>query len=280
MKVAYLILAHKNPSQLQNLISALEDENVCFYIHIDKKSTEDFQPIKSGVSPITFIERISVTWGGWTVVEATLALLRAALEHKFDRLHLLSGQDYPTTSRAAIAKAFDNDINYIDYFPLPDDRLGGLWRVERFHFIEGLSRFPEGIRNVMNYILEIASKLYKRKPPTGFSLHGGSTWWSITGACAEVIIKCCDERPDLIRFFRYTKCPDETFFQTIILSSPISKKTSARNMRYIAWQGGSHPTTLTIDFLEQIRAAHCHFARKFEPGVSDALVEKLNSINN
>lgn len=37
MKIAHLILAHKNPVQLQKLITALSHPSFDFYIHVDKK---------------------------------------------------------------------------------------------------------------------------------------------------------------------------------------------------------------------------------------------------
>ena len=38
MKIAYLILCHKNPIQVNMLIDQLTDENVDFYIHVDVKA--------------------------------------------------------------------------------------------------------------------------------------------------------------------------------------------------------------------------------------------------
>ena len=35
MKIAYLILAHNNYNHLKRLVSALNDSNVVFFIHID-----------------------------------------------------------------------------------------------------------------------------------------------------------------------------------------------------------------------------------------------------
>ena len=38
MKIAHLILAHKNPAQLERLIRAMKHPAFHFYIHVDKKS--------------------------------------------------------------------------------------------------------------------------------------------------------------------------------------------------------------------------------------------------
>ncbi|WP_285814982.1 hypothetical protein [Thomasclavelia cocleata] len=38
MKIAFLILCHKNPMQINYLIDMLDDKDVDFYLHVDKKS--------------------------------------------------------------------------------------------------------------------------------------------------------------------------------------------------------------------------------------------------
>lgn len=37
MKIAFLILCHKNPNQINKMINTLDDEDVSFYLHITKK---------------------------------------------------------------------------------------------------------------------------------------------------------------------------------------------------------------------------------------------------
>jgi len=41
MKIARLIILHKNPDQLQKLIELLECEEIHFYLQIDKKVKDD-----------------------------------------------------------------------------------------------------------------------------------------------------------------------------------------------------------------------------------------------
>lgn len=52
---AYLIMAHTDPKQLQNLVSAVDDERNDIFIHIDGKTDISiFRSITSNLSPISF----------------------------------------------------------------------------------------------------------------------------------------------------------------------------------------------------------------------------------
>ena len=42
MKIAFIIIAHKNPEELSRLISQLTDNDFSFYIHINLKSSLKF----------------------------------------------------------------------------------------------------------------------------------------------------------------------------------------------------------------------------------------------
>ena len=77
---AYLIIAHNNFAQLQTLISLLDDERNDIYLHIDKKATT-FTPdmVHTNHSCLFLTDRLSVSWGGESLIQCELLLLRAAL---------------------------------------------------------------------------------------------------------------------------------------------------------------------------------------------------------
>src|SRR5947209_16226850 len=104
MQKAYLILAHKYPSQLYRLYKALNDESSTFFIHIDKKADiAKFQRLITSKS-VHWVERVEANWGEFGLVEAVLNLLKATKNsgNVFDRIILLSGQDYPIKSNDII----------------------------------------------------------------------------------------------------------------------------------------------------------------------------------
>ena len=61
---AYLILAHTNYHQLQQLVTSLDDERNDIYIHIDKKSDTTNLHLRTSYSNLYFAEKEDVRWGG------------------------------------------------------------------------------------------------------------------------------------------------------------------------------------------------------------------------
>ena len=95
MKIAYLILAHKNPRLLKKTVEALSCDDCAFFIHIDKKSNiADFSEIR-GENVFFSAKRVPVYWGEFSQVRAILRLIRQALEcsERYDYFVLLSGSE-------------------------------------------------------------------------------------------------------------------------------------------------------------------------------------------
>ena len=81
MKHAYLILAHNAFDMLQLLIDCLDDSRNDIYLHIDKK-VATLPAVHVRKSELFFIdERKDVRWGDLSMVEAEIALLKAAVDH-------------------------------------------------------------------------------------------------------------------------------------------------------------------------------------------------------
>ena len=95
MRVAVLILAHKNKEQLCRLISVLNHSAVDIYIHLDKKSS--LSPDDFHFENVYFTEkRFDISLFDFSMVDAEIELLRTALAHgEYGYYILLSGQDYP-----------------------------------------------------------------------------------------------------------------------------------------------------------------------------------------
>ncbi|HBP90928.1 MAG TPA: beta-1,6-N-acetylglucosaminyltransferase [Nitrospirales bacterium] len=122
MKIAYLILAHHMPEHLPRLVRALNDRGVDFDIHVDAKT--DMTPFLGCAAPnVHFVApRIPVKWGRWSLVEATLALMRQALSRRvpYDYLVLLSGACFTRkipNDGGAVVDLIDNMVARLDGAP-------------------------------------------------------------------------------------------------------------------------------------------------------------------
>src|SRR5215471_725095 len=98
MKVAHIILAHKNPFQVERMIKRLSHPDVDCWLHIDKQS--DIAPFKSMFllkNVHTVYPRVNAKWASYGIVQAMLNGINAAMltGTKYQYFSFLSGQDYP-----------------------------------------------------------------------------------------------------------------------------------------------------------------------------------------
>src|SRR5690606_15960288 len=98
MRVAHLIMAYKNPDQVEILLKRLSYPHFHLYIHLDKKINVDNYIHLKGMKNVFFIKnRKLCNWGGFSFVKAITASVREILEQgiNYDYINLLSAQDYP-----------------------------------------------------------------------------------------------------------------------------------------------------------------------------------------
>ncbi|GAB6008438.1 beta-1,6-N-acetylglucosaminyltransferase [Dysgonomonas reticulitermitis] len=279
MKICYLILAHNNFRHLDRLIGALNDAGSTFYIHIDKKVTESYTPLANNARIIP--GRININWGGYTMIEATLALLDYGTTHSPDADYyiLISGVDYPIRSRKFLYNLLEKGKEYIDIAPVPV-----LYRpVERYEYYY----FDYDRRNLKHYnpkfLIEVLLKKFKIKRKTPFKIYAGTQWFALTRPCVQYILDTINEDKRYMDFFRHTLIPDEAFFQSIIGNSPFYENI-ASSLTYTDWEVPVPPATIEerhveflkthIGFNDEYGQRFPYFARKFNDD-SEKLLEKI-----
>ena len=64
MKIAYIVLCHKNVQQINKLLDLLYDEESAFFIHIDKKANiQKSIHVKPNIHILPNDKRIDIKWG-------------------------------------------------------------------------------------------------------------------------------------------------------------------------------------------------------------------------
>ena len=112
-------------------------------------------------------------------------------------------------------------------------------------------------------------------------LYGGSTWWSLSRETLQYVINYTKKEKYLINRMKYTFCPEELYFQTVIMNSDYSKKVINNNLRYMDWnyrrvgKYSSSPAVLNLSDLIHIKRSFYLFARKFESSISNDLKSAL-----
>lgn len=234
MRIAYLVLCHDDPAHIGRLARRLvfsACENAVF-IHVDKKSRIQDEVIRSvtGVPNVFVIEeRYEVFWGGFSAVNATYALLRAAVNKAtFDRYLLLQGADYPIKSNQHIDDFFAKNKN-VEYVRAVNSGIAlkkYFYSKARYSMRLDRPNFLKRIRNRLVRTLDLKTK------PREFSVNGKSynVYWgcaqfAVTHRCVELFLQ--HERSEELRSHFVDIFPaDETFFHTIVYNSELVANTT------------------------------------------------------
>lgn len=279
MKICYLILAHNNFAHLDRLVEAMDDTASTFYIHTDKKALQDYKPLSPSAKVIP--THIDINWGGFSMVEAMLALLKYGIQYSAgsDYFVLISGVDYPIRSKTFLYEQLSQGKEFIDIAPVPVPYKP----VERYeHYYFDFKRRNAKIWHPLIFAEVLLKKLrISRKPP--FRIYAGTQWFALTNDCVKYILRTVEEDSRYMQFFKHTLVPDEAFFQTIIGNSPFKDKTAA-SLTYTDWEVPNPPATIEerhieflkthIEFNDEYGKRFPYFARKFNDD-SKKLLQKI-----
>lgn len=282
MKIAYLITAFANFRHLERLIESLDDTDVEFYIHIDKKSKLP-QQLKEAPN-IHYIPRIKVWWGGFSHLQAILNLMKAALTSQPDYLVLLSGGDYPIRSRQTLYRMLEQGGEYINIekgfsTSKPEARL-------KYHYFDAFDRRSKSPKTKFYFFLErVIRQVYTKKNYPFREVYHGSTWWALSRACATYMLEYLENNPEFLNFFKTCWCPEECMPHTIIGNSEFYTRVK-HDLTYTDWSVKPGPANINMDHIRLFEKQKIFkgrsgdvepvFARKFSDG-SEKLVAYIES---
>jgi hypothetical protein len=279
MKQVFLIHAHKDLAQLNTLVEQLRDDDFITYVNLDRKS--DLDPARLHPAARLVNKRVDVRWGGFSQVQATLNSLRQIVAEvpAFDKVIFLSAQDFPLlpNERLKHELAALADRELLDTVPI---REGG-WPVAfryQYFYREGGNRLERAACALANRALRALKR--RRRPPGGLEPWGGSSWWALSRGCVLMLLDTATRDRALMRFFRTVQCPDEMFFQTLVMNSPWRERVLGENLRHIQWpeHGSRNPKILDEADFEHIAAARAHFCRKLDSHASARLLPRLRAL--
>lgn len=305
----YIITAHTNPEQLKRLICKLNDEYSIFYIHIDLKS--DISEFKKVIdfNNVIFIEnRIDCIWGDFSIVVATINLLKEASKSgdsdKDSKIIVLSGQDYPIKSLSDINNYLKANKEYefisFELDPIPNDherikkykinvssKRGNFMLLNSFfnsNLKDKLRRIKYLIKKIISFD-DFTNMLFDRKPLFQDN-YKGSNWFCINEKTAVKILRYIDKnKTKLYNYYKYTFCADEHFFHTILKDMMKENKDIKIKpcLHFIDWNRKNIPwvllpvtfTTIDLELLLK-QPENKLFARKFDQDMDEEILNLLD----
>ena len=264
-KHALLIQAHQDISYFIKL--AKIQPNVNFYVHMDAKSRDFPKTDLANLANVVLLsDRVSVRWGGFSQIEATLKLFETAFAHEDNAyFHLVSGEDVVLQPFEVIEKQWQQRFGfqammtceiapqYAYRFIMDSPHADSDWQRQLTGKI--ITKLQQGVAKIKPYHSPI---------------YFGSQWFSVTRADWEKIVPFTDEYSD---FFRHKLVPDEHFFQTLIAEKLTNQiRLSNDNRRQIIFDknvnNGNSPIYLDLLKLERAKFDGYWFARKVKKDVA------------
>jgi hypothetical protein len=284
-KIAFILLCHKDPDAIIDQAERLTAVGDYMSIHFDARAKpEHFTKIKTALADnpnVTFArKRIKCGWGAWSLVQATLYAVEAAVDAfpRATHFYMLSG-DCMAIKTAEYAHDFldANDIDYIESFDyFESDWIKTGMKEERLiyrHF------FNERTQKTLFYAsYNLQKRLgFTREIPRDLQIQIGSQWWCLRRNTIEGILDFTRNRKDVMRFFRTTWIPDETFFQTLVRHLVPESEIEARTLTFLMFSDYGMPVTFYNDHYDLLLSQDFLFARKISPE-ADELKERLGNL--
>lgn len=276
-KIAYILLCHKDPDGIIAQARRMTAAGDFVAIHFDGNANPaDFERIRSDLAPnpgVAFTRRrVKCGWGEWSLVEASLLAVRAA-EAAFPRathFYMLSGDCMPIKS-AEYAHAFldRDDVDYCESFDFfKSDWIKTGIREERLIYRHW---FNERTSKRLFYAsMNVQKRLgLARKVPADIQVMIGSQWWCLRRRTVEALLAFCARRRDVLRFFRTTWIPDETFFQTLVRHLVPEAEIRTRTLTFLMFTDYGMPVTFCNDHYDLLLSQDYLFARKISPDAMD-----------
>lgn len=273
VRVTYLVLVHQESAQLGLLLDALlVDGDDRALVHVDAKANQ--RPFQTAArrhgDRVRFVKRTrNVRWGDFSAVQVVSDSLREAVESfTGDYYVVVSGADYPIKPVPELRKELEsNSAVYMECVEMPSEEHDKpLSRLDHY-FLAFKNRNSRVAYRINDRLLRHWPKRDIDRGLRGITPYAGASWWAAPHRCAVQMLEFMDRTPHLKRFFRYSQCPDEMFFQTVLKA--LSEDWPTRPpLTYADWtrreSNGRSPATLDSTDVDRLAAVPEFFARKFD----------------
>lgn len=275
-KIAFILLCHKDPDAIIKQAQSLTAVGDYISIHFDARAgAAGFGRIRAALKDnpnVTFARRIKCGWGEWSLVQATLNAVEAAVDAfpRATHFYMVSG-DCMAIKSAEYAHDFldRRECDYIESFDFfQSDWIKTGWKKERLIYRHWFNERTQKRR--FYAMFEIQNRLgLTRKIPEDIEVMIGSQWWCLRRRTIEWILEFAKKRRDVMRFFATTWIPDETFFQTLVRHLVPGSEIESRTLTFLLFTDYGMPVNFYNDHYDLLLSQDYLFARKISPEASD-----------
>ncbi len=284
-KIAYILLCHKDSDGIIAQAQRLTAAGDFIAIHFDARApAKDYERIRAALDPnpsvVFAARRMKCGWGAWSLIAATLQAVQAAVDSfpRATHFYMLSGDCMPIKSAEFAHKFLDREeVDYIESF----DFFNSDWiktgiKEERLIYRHW---FNERTHKRLFYAsMDFQRRFHlARKVPSDIQMQIGSQWWCLRRRTMEWVLEFTKNRRDVMRFFRTTWIPDETFFQTIVRHLVPEHEIRTRTLTFLMFTDYGMPVNFYNDHYDLLLSQDFLFARKISPDAKD-LKDRLGKL--
>ena len=276
-KIAYILLCHKDPVAIIKQAERLTAAGDYMSIHFDARAEASaFAKIKTALqnnpNVIFAHRRIKCGWGEWSLVQATLYAVEAAIKAfpRATHFYMLSGDCMAIKSAEYTHRFLDeNDADFIESFDyFESDWIKTGMKEERLIYRHFLNERKH--KKLFYAGLHLQQRLgLTREIPHDVQVMIGSQWWCLRRRTIEWVLDFTRKRRDVMRFFRTTWIPDETFFQTIVRHLVPETEIRTRSLTFLMFTDYGMPVTFYDDHYDLLLSQDFLFARKISPEANE-----------
>jgi len=276
-KIAYILLCHKDPDAIIKQAERLTAAGDCMSIHFDSRANPaHFAKIHQALRDnpnVTFAHRrIRCGWGEWSLVQATLYAVESAVEAfpRATHFYMLSGDCMAIKSAEYTHQFLDeHDVDFIESFDyFESDWIKTGMKEERLIYRHFFNERTQKRRFYTSYHLQQRFG-FTRDIPADIQVQIGSQWWCLRRRTIEWVLDFTRQRKDVMRFFRTTWIPDETFFQTIVRHVVPEEEIRSRTLTFLMFTDYGMPVTFYDDHYDLLLSQDFLFARKISAEARD-----------
>jgi len=275
-RIAFILLCHKDPEAIIAQARQLTAVGDYISIHFDGRAPEaQYRMIRTALRDnpnVAFAKRrIKCGWGEWSLVQASLNAVESAVAAfpRATHFYMLSG-DCMAIKSAEYAHDFldRHDKDFIESFDFfESDWIKTGIKEERLIYRHFLNERKN--KRLFYASFNLQKKLgLARAIPEDVQIQIGSQWWCLRRRTIENILSFVKERKDVMRFFRTTWIPDETFFQTLVRHLIPKEEIDCRTLTFLMFSDYGMPVTFYNDHFDLLLGQDFLFARKISPGAT------------
>jgi len=303
VSTAYLIQTYHLPEQALRLATTIRagSPDAVIVVSHDRDAATGVHPGLGDVADTVMMGRGGR--GDFATIERYLSCLDwlGDLDRRPDWVVNITGQDYPVRPLADIEAemASANAGAFLEFFPAMDPfcRWGRHEARDRYLFrykwlrrsvparwqkalrpVLVINRVQPYVRMTMAYGLAIGRRVRPAPFDRDLACYGGSFYGALSGGATQVVTSMVAERPELVEHFRHTVVPEEAFLQTLLAGSEIAVRNTSRRFYDFRGSVAGSPKVLTDADFDRVVTSDAWFARKFDPNVDAAVLDRLDAL--